>query len=50
MKKILVLFVILLFACSWQKPEPINANSLSEALQLAKELNRPVLIDFMTYW
>ncbi|MHB2148468.1 hypothetical protein ACX8XP_05380 [Calditrichota bacterium LG25] len=50
MKKALWLFLIFFLACATREPEPMNAQTLSEALQLAKQLNRPLLIDFMTDW
>lgn len=50
MKKILVLLVLMFLACSVKQQEPITATTLTEALQLSKEFNRPVLIDFMTDW
>ncbi len=50
MRKFIPLMLLVLFACTTRTPEPKNAQTLDEALQLAQKLNRPVLIDFMTDW
>ena len=50
MKSTLAVLLFLLFACNNKPPLPENAASYAEALQLGKQLNRPILVDFMTDW
>ncbi len=50
MKKLLPVLILMFLACSTKAPQPQDAQNLQQALQLAQELNRPVLLDFMTDW